>query len=475
MKRSYLEHLHQYIFERLRIFHVTLECIGTCMDIYHGITNRLHKSEEEVMELRAIELMRLSEQKIDRVTDEDEEVREETIGIYLKAMSTLGHASFFCSEKVSSTTLSVIQSLLLDCDGIKMSPRCAEKFKAAGIVVLGQQAMRDRDIAEQVMPIFGRLMSKSSTSESSTQAAIRINAVKALADLCIRFTALVDPYLPDMCVSMKDPNAIVREAIVVIFVQLLLEDYIKVKGAFFYHILTMLTDEDETIRELTIFLIKERLLVKNKTLIPQSFIRSVFHYNNCQTRNKFNDRKIRKKERDALTLPDRRNQEKRRAIYDFMIEHLDPPNKLKILTRLNSEVFEGVCEKFINVKQSEGACVLEDVIYIISNDRMSASYGSKVQEDEGQDETTAVEIQTNNAVNVIVEGMKKFKFTVMLQTVIKLRQFLCVSKSPLSTDVSRFLQKIISDFNKDQVAEIYEEYPELRKEIERDIRCVSID
>ena len=478
MGKEYLENLHAYIFDSLCKFHASIESIGICIDILGGITKRLRGSEaEESMHSQVVELMKLSEVQIEKLADEDTQVDDDTIDVYLKAMNILGHASFLCSENVSEITLNIIQGLLLDCDSsVHMSDHCLEKFKAAGVVVLGQQAMRDREVAEQVMPILGRLMVRSSSSESLTQAAIRINAVKALADLCIRFTALVEPYLPDMCISMKDPNVQVRETIVVIFVQLLLEDYIKVKGAFFYHILTMLSDNDQTIKELTIFLIKERLLTKNKLLISQSFVRSIFHYNNCETRHKFNDRKIRKKEKDALTLPENKNETKRRVIYDFMLEHLDPPSKLKILTKLNSEVLEGVSEKFINIAQSEGACVLKDTIYIIANDRMQATFGHKIQQDEDcQDEGTAIETSTSNALNVIAEGMKKFKLSVMVPTLIRLREFLSTYKSPLLIDVSKFFSKIISEFNKDQVAEIYDEHPQLKKDIDRDIRCVFSD
>jgi condensin-2 complex subunit D3 len=476
MKKEYLENFYAYLYKSLCNFNISLECISMCIDILSGITKHLHASNgEEIMHSHVIDLIRISESQIEHLTEENDTIEEETINTYLKAMNILGHASFLCSESVSESTLHIIQGLLLDCDSIQLHISCIERFKAAGIVLLGQQAMRDREIAEQIMPILGQLMCRNSTSDSLVEAAIRVNAVKALADLCVRFTALVEPYLPDMCISMKDPNVMVREAIVVIFVQLLLEDYIKVKGAFFYHILTMLSDNDETIRELTVFLIKERLLVKNKTLISQSFVRSLFHYNNCKTRHIFNDRKIRKKERDALTLPGQKNEAKRWLIYDFMLEHLDPPNKLKILIKLNSEILEGICEKSIDTKHSEGACVLKDVIYIISNDRMQASFGSKIQEEDCQDENNVIENPSGNAINVIIEGMKKFKLKVMLQTLIRLRQFLAICKSPLLVDVSKFLIKIISEFNKDQVAEIFDEHPELKIEIDQDIRCVSFN
>ncbi|KAJ8680033.1 hypothetical protein QAD02_015820 [Eretmocerus hayati] len=393
--KDLLKKMYKHIFECLCSFQVCLESISVCVDILGFMTKHLHKSRsEDLMNSHVIELIRLSEAQIEQLTEESEPISDEVINIYLKAMNTLGHASFLCSESVSESTLNIVQGILLDCQTLETSVECIERLKAAGIVLVGQQAMRDRDFAQQIMPILGQFMRRQSTSESPAQAAIRINAVKALADLCIRFTALVEPYLSDMCICMKDPNSM--------------------------------------------------------------------------TKNKFHDRRVKKKEKDALTLPGQKNQKQRRIIYDFMLEHLDPPNKLKILTKLNFEVFEGISEKFINVKQVEGAGVLRDVLYIISNDRMQASFGTKMQDDESQDDTT-VEHPMTNAINVIVEGMKKFKFTVMLPTLIKLKQFLSSAKSPLLVDVSKFFIKFLSEFNKDQLAEIYDEHPNLKKEIDRDI------
>ncbi|XP_058791464.1 condensin-2 complex subunit D3-L-like [Phymastichus coffea] len=471
MGRDFLENLHGHIFECLCKFRINIESISICLDLLSGMTKRLNPGTgDDLLRSYASDLMKLSEAQIDKLPEEKEEIESKTIDLYLKAMNTLGHASFLCSNIASGTSLHIVQSLLLDCSNIPTSAHNADRLKAAGIILIAQQSMRDREFAETAMPVLGQLMSKSGSSESPTQAAIRINAVKALADLCVRFTALVEPFLPDMCICMKDPNPQVRETIIVIFVQLLLEDFIKVKGAFFYHILTMLSDEDETIRELTVFLIKQRLLAKNKNLISQSFVRSIFHYNNCQTKNKFNDRAIKKKEKDALTLPGNKNQAKRRIIYNFMMEHLDPPSKIKILMKLNSEVFEAACEKFIPVKKTEGACVLKDVMYIISNERLQANYGSKVIDDENQDEApTAMETQTSNAVNVIVEGMKKFKKEVMFNTLIKLREMLKKSKSPLMVDASKFFIKFLSQFNKDQLADMFDEHAALKKEIDHDM------
>lgn len=242
MDPEFLERLFISIYENLCKYHVSLESIGTCVDIMRGIMERHKDTIYEKVETPIEDLIRHSEIRIDQLMEEQPEdldvlpCSEDNVLIYLKAMCTLGHASLGVEGSVSETTIKILQGLLLDCDNLPNPMAYTHELKAAGIVILGQQALRDRDLAEEVMPIFGRLMCRSGESGSPAEAAMRVNAVKALADLCIRFTALVEPYLSDMCICMKDPDPKVREMIIVIFVQLLLEDYIKVESFFLFQL-----------------------------------------------------------------------------------------------------------------------------------------------------------------------------------------------------------------------------------------------
>lgn len=464
MNRDFLQQLYADLIKCLSKFTVNLALISICFDILAGIAKQL----EEETEANMRELMKLCEIQIEKIFNDKKEEAIEAGPIYVKAMCTLGHAAFLCTAKTSSSTVRTLQGLLLQWENIPELLQTRKEIQASAIVLLGQLAMRDREIAEETMPIFGKLMSQTADN-STTESANKVNSAKTLADLCVRFTALVECYLPDMCVSMKDPNPFVREVIVVIFIQLLLEDFIKVKGPFFFHILTMLTDSDETIRELTVFLIKERLLAKNKTLVSQQFLKSIFHYNDCQI-SKFMVQTMREREKAALTLPGRANENKRRMIYDFMLEHLDPPGKLKLICRLTSDILAGVCNNSIDVKLETEASILRDVLYILSSEHLQASLCKQMESDDQEEMGNVPSAPSNNAINVIVEGIKKHRLEVLLPIVVKLKIKLAELKSPLLVDVSKFFVKIVSDYNKEQLSGLYNEYPDLEKDIEADTR-----
>ncbi|XP_043472242.1 condensin-2 complex subunit D3-like [Leptopilina heterotoma] len=465
MTQVFLREFFDFLLKALGRFEINIALISICFDLLIGIAKKLQVE----IDAKMVNLIKLCENEIEKLFGDDKEEALEAELLYVKAMSTLGHAAFLSSVKISRSTVRTLQGLLLEWQSIPRILQTRKELQATAIALLGQLSMRDREIAEETMPIFGKLMSKTIETRKESEAANKINSAKTLADLCIQYTALVESYLPDMCVSMKDENPRVREVIVVIFIQLLLEDFIKIKGPFFFHILTMLTDDDETIRELTMFLIKERLLSKNKTLVSQQFIKSIFHYNNCQAINKFAIQTMRENEKKTLTLPGRENEARRRIIYDFLLEHLDPPGKLKLICKITSEILGRICDNVLDIKLEPEICMLRDVLYLLSNEQLQVS--NKQFDDDSQEETGNVANLTNaKAIHEIIDGIKRHKLEVLLPIIIKLKKKLAQIKSSLLADVTKFFLKIISEYNREQLSNIYNEYPNLDKDIEIDSR-----
>ncbi|XP_025990502.1 condensin-2 complex subunit D3 isoform X2 [Solenopsis invicta] len=465
-----LEDLYQHLYKCISRFEINFNLISICLDILSRVLRYL-KTENNFMESDMVKLMKLSEAKIQDFLEENDGCTQENTE-KMRAMFTLGHASLFCTKRVSSSTLQIFGRLLLQWESLPDTVKKTKDLQASAVVLLCQQALRDREVAKEVTPILGNLMrQETSPSSSLVNTAVKVNAAKALADICVRFTALVEPYLPDLCISMKDPNPAVREAIVVIFIELLLEDFIKMKGPFFFHILTMLSDADNMIRELTIFLMEERLLMKNKTLISQQFLESIYHYNNCRSRSAFCGHRMRDQERKLLTLPGRVNQSKRNVIYEFMLEHLDVSARCGLVLKLTRQILREICdENSIDVTTDEGACVLRDAVFILSNNRLQpSSLGERHRDDPDLDETSpsTPSNTSNNNNNAIIATMKKHNLDCLLPTLITLKKKLVTLKSSLEDDVDGLLYKIYSEYDKDQLICVLNEYPELEKEMDR--------
>ncbi|XP_047352140.1 condensin-2 complex subunit D3-like isoform X3 [Vespa velutina] len=478
LNKNDMKDLYEYLYQCLCDFKIHFGLISICLDIIGGIIKQLYPIDNNrLVQSNTMKLMEISEVKIQKMLKTNNKTMIDTSN-YIKAMSTLGHVAFSCTNKLSSSTLRILEGLLLESELLPDSIKEVKELQAFAVVVLGQHAIRDHEIAQEVIPILGRLLRMDINHNSSTEIAIKVNAAKALADLCIRFTTLVEPYLSDMCICMKDRSSIVREAVVVIFIQLLLEDFIKVKGPFFFHILTMLFDPDKMIRELTIFLIEERLLKKNKVLISQKFLESIYHYNDYQFKHKLCDRKMRKEEKEILTFPGNKNHDNRAIIYNFMIEHLDPPEKIKLLVKLTTQVLGRVSNGTINVTSQKGACVLKDTLYILNNERLQPFLSSNkhpINTQDQEDFMNPSDVSTTNAITVIIEGMKRHGLEILLPTLLKVKEKLEILKSPLKHDVMRFVFRMYTIYSKEHLANLLNEYPQLEKEIDQYKRNVDKD
>ncbi|XP_011308695.1 condensin-2 complex subunit D3 [Fopius arisanus] len=459
--RDFLKKMHEVFLKHLEDFRINERLINISLDIVHQISTCLMLNQEivESFEGRMGHLVASAERIISSMITH--EVSETTC---IRAIYTLGHASLLCSVEISVPVLRILQGLLISQETIPMWFSDSKRLQACAIVALGQQSMRKESIAHEMMTIFAQLLCTRSSAQASEDASIRVNAAKALADVATRFTALVEPHLPDICVSMKDSNPIVREAIVVIFIQLLVEDYIKVKGSFFFHILTMLTDPEATIREMTVFLIKERLLMKNKDLISQQFLEAIYHYNDFEMNNKFNKRCMRDHEKMALLLKGEDNAANRRLIYDFLLENLDVAGKSKLHQVLTTQIFNNFLSGSVKVTQDEALWVLKDTLYVIASDHLQVGSGGRSQ-GEDEDET---EGKVSNSTNVHLEKMKKHRLLVLLPKMAELRRK--VTKSEVEADVGRAFAKISAEFGKDQLTGLFVEFPWIEEEIERNGR-----
>ncbi|XP_063983608.1 condensin-2 complex subunit D3-L-like [Diachasmimorpha longicaudata] len=459
--QNFLEEMQQIFLRRLQEFRVHERLISISLDIIHKVSALLTPSDERrPFEDEMRHLLEASETIIGSIIHQ--ETSESTC---IRAIYTLGYTSLLCPQDVSLPVLRILQGLLISPETTSTSFTSPKRLQACAIVALGQQSMRKESIAHEMMTIFAQLLCTRSSDDTSEDAAIRVNAAKALADVATRFTSLVEPHLPDICVSMKDSNPIVREAIVVIFIQLLVEDYIKVKGTFFFHILTMLTDPKKTIREMTVFLIKERLLMKNKNLISQQFLEAIFHYNDFDTNNKFCKRSMKDNEKMALVLSGDSNAPNRRLIYDFMLENLDPAGKSKLHQVLTTQIFNNFLSKNFKITKGQGRWVLRDALYVVASDHLQVGGGMRSQGDE-EEETEGG--KTSNSANVHLEKAKKHRLSVLLPKLAELTRLM--RKTEVEGDLGRAFVKIAGEFGKEQLAGLFAEFPGVEEEMERCVR-----
>ena len=79
----------------------------------------------------------------------------------------------------------------------------------------GKLCLQHDDLAKESIPVLVREL------EVGIDGNVLNNIVIVLCDLCVRYTALVDKYIPTICTCLKDPNPFVRKQALLLLTGLL--------------------------------------------------------------------------------------------------------------------------------------------------------------------------------------------------------------------------------------------------------------
>ncbi len=112
---------------------------------------------------------------------------------------------------------------------------CPAKIRAMAFIAMGKLCLRDKALARKTINIFLRELSvvpaaTDTSSTTSSMAAVRCNALLVLGDLCVRFTNLVDRHIDTMAMCLHDQDLNIKRNALLLFAQLIQQDYIKWRG-----------------------------------------------------------------------------------------------------------------------------------------------------------------------------------------------------------------------------------------------------
>ncbi|CAI5508546.1 unnamed protein product [Closterium sp. Naga37s-1] len=139
---------------------------------------------------------------------------------------------------------------------------------AHGWLALGRFSLVDHSLAKTCVPLFVQasinlllccfpfplFQCRLTGPPVNLQQPVRNNLVIILTDLCVRYTALVDPHVPCISACLRDPCELVRRQTLVLLAGLLQRDYVKWRGALVLRVLLCVVDESQAIREVALYL-----------------------------------------------------------------------------------------------------------------------------------------------------------------------------------------------------------------------------
>ena len=79
----------------------------------------------------------------------------------------------------------------------------------------GKLCLQHEELVQKYLPVFAREL------EVGTEVAVRNNIVVIMCDLCVRYTNIVDHYIPNISACLRDNEAVIREQTLIMLTNLL--------------------------------------------------------------------------------------------------------------------------------------------------------------------------------------------------------------------------------------------------------------
>ncbi|KAI9554187.1 hypothetical protein GHT06_019459 [Daphnia sinensis] len=388
---------------------------------------------------------------------------------------TLGSVGLHCPKQVNKRHFLLLQHAAFQELGVdapipfsqpqsqpkrKLPPR----LQAAAIISLGKLSIQHEEMAKQLIPGLGRLL------ETTPHETVRNNIVCCLCDWVIRYATAIDPVMPQVTACLRDPIPAVRKQTLVLLIHLLQEDYLKIRGTFFFRILQLACDDDEGLRVLAHFYVTQRLLHRQPTIIQQHFIESVFHFNDYKGHPTYNKFALTERERKLFSIAGQQNAERRFQIYQFMLQNIDDEARFQLTFRLTRDVLHGVVEDVMSLKKPSTEAVLKDALAVLSSEDIKlASLAASTEDDPVEKEDIAQAIVQSTKKAIIAQVVKRNVIENIVPIVVALKRKLAANKSSLMGNLMQFLRELMKDY-KDEIQEILAEDRQLMAEIDFDLK-----
>ena len=241
--------------------------------------------------------------------------------------------------------------------------------RAFAYACLAKLCLRDGDLAKRYVPVFVRDLAAhggpgAPPGVGVVPAPVRNNILVALGDLCVRYTSLVDRHVPSLAGALGDPSPLVRRHAVVLLSQLVLEDYVKLRGALWYRLAGALADPDAEVRAVAEAAVGGALALKCKATLHAHFVELVFVLTGCSGRPGFSQLLAGEDAAPSasgepspaagspgLAMP---SPARRAAVYGYLLSIMTDEQRLSVHGKLAAEVLGGVAEGSLKISSSAG-------------------------------------------------------------------------------------------------------------------------
>ena len=384
-------------------------------------------------------------------------------------------------------------------------------IRAHAFVAFGRFCLRDVELARSGLNILARELHQKNMSSQCPS--IQCNSLLIMGDLCVKFTNLVDRYLPVMAACLQsgitDMNASiltapastgfapVRKSAVILLSGLIMQDYIKWRGLLFHRFLVATTDEDEEVADIAEAILSGPLAMKQPKLFFNHFVECFFVLNCCTAHPIYVAAACSGDGGsgiavgfDGINLKGEAMKARRFRMYELMLSKMSDQEKLEVAGRISKDILAGA---LVEGSKLYRACtdassnesvfnVLSDALHIMMSRNIrvgkTKSNGTAGEEDEDDIEDPNMPNPARRKAAAMGRLLSNISRKHMVESVLPI---LCNLKTILQKNCSPLLKELMAvvvemfRLYKTEVDEFLANDPTLLQEIEYDARRYQKD
>ncbi|XP_055129801.1 condensin-2 complex subunit D3 isoform X2 [Symphalangus syndactylus] len=406
--------------------------------------------------------------------------------LLVKYIFTLGDIAQLCPARVEKRVFLLIQSVLAssaDADHLLSSQGSSDApasqppsqvrgsvmpsvIRAHAIITLGKLCLQHEDLAKKSIPALVREL------EVCEDVAVRNNVIIVMCDLCIRYTIMVDKYIPNISMCLKDSDPFIRKQTLILLTNLLQEEFVKWKGSLFFRFVSTLIDSHPDIASFGEFCLAHLLLKRNPVMFFQHFIECIFHFNNYEKHEKYNKFPQSEREKRLFSLKGKSNKERRMKIYKFLLEHFTDEQRFNITSKICLSILACFADGILPL-DLDASELLSDTFEVLSSKEIKLlAMRSKPDKDllMEEDDMALANVVMQEAQKKLISQVQKRNFIEnIIPIIISLKTVLEKNKIPALRELMHYLREVMQDY-RDEVKDFFAVDKQLASELEYDMK-----
>ncbi|XP_074072376.1 condensin-2 complex subunit D3 isoform X2 [Macrotis lagotis] len=488
LPRSTQEELTDVIKCKLTEFQWPPEVISSAVDVLQKLCHAFVETTEEEQELLnqvCVDILSTCENYISKVVLKEGGTVNIEEDLLVRHIFTLGEVAQLCPTKVGKRVFLLIQSILVSVDEDQL-PSSQDNYnlpasqplsqfrgsvmppliRAHTVITLGKLCLQHEDLAKKCIAALVREL------EVCEEVAVRNNVIIVLCDLCIRYTVMVDRYIPNISVCLKDSDPFIRKQTLILLTNLLQEEFVKWKGSLFFRFVSSLVDQHPEISSFGEFCLVHLLLKRNPVMFFQHFIECIFHFNSYEKHEKYNKFPQSEREKQLFSLKGKSNKEKRMLIYKFLLEHFTDEQRFNITSKISLNILACFVDGVLPLDM-EASELLSDTFEVLSSKEIKLlAMRSKPDKDLQieDDELAMANVVMQEAQKKLISQVQKRNFIENIIPIItSLKSMLEQNKIPALRDLMNYLREMMQDY-RDEIKDFFAVDKQLASELEYDMK-----